>query len=70
MPTTHTPAPLQRAQGQRWRVERAGAGRGTGYGLGWFATCLKTDVGAFFPTFAEALAFANEQAAPVMEPTC
>ncbi|SEM73681.1 hypothetical protein SAMN05216281_101316 [Cryobacterium luteum] len=70
VPTTPTPAPFPRASGQRWRVERAGAARGIGYGLGWYATCVTTEVGAFFPTHAAALAFANEQAAPTMEPTC
>ncbi|WP_104136609.1 hypothetical protein [Cryobacterium sp. Y62] len=70
MTTTHTSPTLPKAQGQRWRVERAGTGRGPGYGLGWFATCISTEVGAFFPTFDEALAFANEQATEQLEPTC
>lgn len=70
MPTTPTPDPFQRASGQRWRVERAGAARGIGYGRGWFANCIATGVGAFFPTFHEAITFANQQAAPTMEPTC
>lgn len=70
MATTHTPGPYARAKQSRWRVEKAGAARGGGYGFGWFATSLTTEVGAFFPTWRQALDFANAQATPAMEPTC
>lgn len=45
----------------RYRVERA-ASAGSGiYGRGWFAMNIRTGVGAWKPTHAEALAFAIEQ---------
>lgn len=69
MTTTHALAPFSASKGRRWRVERAGAARGQGYGLGWYATSLTTEVGQFFTTWAAAYAFAVEQATPDAEPT-
>lgn len=53
----------------RWRVERAGSPTG-GYGRGWFACTANLAgsgstpgvYGRWFPTFAEAIAWATEQA--------
>lgn len=55
---------MSRPRPNRWRVEKAGAPT-IGYGRGWMA--LKGDdpmtaTGGWFPTWQEALAFADEQA--------
>lgn len=60
-------APLRPSAGPgmgRWRVERAGSLTG-GYGPGWFTYSGTPDLdahGAWFPTWSEALAFADAQA--------
>lgn len=45
----------------RWIVQRAGSATG-GYGRGWFAMNRKTEVGAWFPTWHDALDHACRQA--------
>jgi hypothetical protein len=45
----------------RWRIERGGTASGGGYSAGWFATNLRTGVGAYLPTHADALRFALGQ---------
>lgn len=48
----------------RWRIERAGAPGGRhGYGRGWLATNLRTDVGGWFPRFGTAVGFVMGQQA-------
>lgn len=48
----------------RWRIERAGAPGGLGYGLGWVAMSSGNafvGVGGWFPTWRQAIDYAHEQ---------
>lgn len=45
----------------RWTIQRSGSATG-GYGRGWFAMNKTTEVGAWFPTWRNAMDFACRQA--------
>lgn len=45
----------------RFKIERTGAPSGLGYGRGWVAMNILTGVGAWFPTWRQAITWVNRE---------